>query len=306
MPCSSPVTISRWTFDRNHGGRIKRYFLVPCGHCLGCLKTRQQQIAFRAEYEAIDPSNVQTLFVTLTYANEYLPKGNELSKSAFQRFIRRLKKRIPNVRVRYVACGEYGALYGRCHYHCLLFFSDYVEYSVIKDAWPFGIVDIAPFLSARAGYVAKYSVKQIGDVSEHIQEPFILISHNVGFYFLDLHGDYCRKNYVSTWENFSGYPVYLPRIFIERLFPPRDKAHWTKSLDSPAADAYYSAFVGDVTTYRLKRKCGYDKFLESKSFLSGYLNPLLYEERLRIGYNNKEVNQIYKLISKSAYETGRY
>lgn len=306
MPCSSPVTISRWTFDRNHGGRIKRYFLVPCGHCLGCLKTRQQQIAFRAEYEAIDPKNVMCLFVTLTYAPEYLPKNNELSKTEFQRFIRRLRKRIPFVRVKYVACGEYGELYGRAHYHCLLYFSDFIDYSFIKDSWPFGIVDIAPFLSARAGYVAKYSVKQIGDDSQHIQEPFILISRDVGFYFLELHGDYCRKNYVATWENFSGYPVYLPRIFTERLFPPKDKRHTEKAMLSSAASAYYSVFVGDVTTFRIKRKCGYDKFLETKSWQFGYDNPLLYEEKLRLGYSNKEVNQIYKLISKSSYETGRY
>ena len=36
-------------------------------------------------------------------------------------------------------------------------------------------------------------------------------------------GDFCRREYVSSWPNLSGFPVSLPRVFMERLFPPRDK-----------------------------------------------------------------------------------
>lgn len=307
MPCSRPVELSRWCFSPSRGGRVKRYFLVPCGHCLSCLKTRQQQIAFRAEWEALDPSNVLTLFVTLTYSDEFLPKDNELSKDEFQRFIRRLKKYTgDSVRVRYVACGEYGELYGRCHYHALLYFDKYIDYGIISKAWPFGIVDIANFLPARAGYVAKYSVKQIGDESVHRQEPFIMISRDVGFYFLETHGDFCRKNYIGSWENLSGYPVYLPRVFLERLFPSKDKLHLRKALDSPAARVYYDTYAGNVTEYRRLRHAGYDARLEIQSILSGFDNSLLYQEHLNLGNAFREINSLTSIFNRVSYETGRY
>lgn len=307
MSCSRPVEISRYVFSPSRGGRVKRYFLVPCGHCLQCLKQRQQQIAFRAEWEALDPSNVLTLFVTLTYAPEFLPPDNELSKDEMQRFIRRLKKLTnDSVRVRYVICGEYGEQYGRAHFHALLYFDKYIDYHIISDAWSFGIVDIANFLPARAGYVAKYSVKQIGDSSVHRQEPFIMISRNVGFYFLELHGDYCRKNFIGSWENLSGYPVYLPRIFLERLFPPRDKVHMDIMLSSPAAESYFSTFAGDVVRYRRLRHAGYDARMELQSVISGYDNSLMYQEHLNLGNAFREINSITSILNRVAYETGRY
>ena len=147
MPCSSPVEISRFVFDYKHGGRVKRYFQVPCGKCIGCLKSRQQQYAFRAEWEALDPSNLTILFCTFTYAPEFL-LDNELSKLDFQHYIRRLRKSLPDTRIRYLACGEYGEKYGRKHLHAILYFDKFVDYHCVADAWTFGIVDIAPFLPA--------------------------------------------------------------------------------------------------------------------------------------------------------------
>ena len=175
MPCSSPVEIGRYVFDSKHGGRIKRYFLVPCGKCIDCLKVRQQQYAFRAEWEALDPSNLTIVFCTFTYAPDFL-LDNELSKLDFQRYIRRLRKALPDTRVRYFACGEYGELYGRKHLHAILYFDKFVDFKPISDCWTFGIVDIAPFSPARAGYVAKYSVKQIGSEDERLHKimPFLL------------------------------------------------------------------------------------------------------------------------------------
>lgn len=306
MACSKPVTIGRFVYDYKHGGRIKRYFLVPCGHCLDCLKVRQQQYAFRAEWQALDPRSLTILFCTFTYAPEYLPADNELSKDEMQRYIRRLRKSLPDVSVKYMICGEYGEKYGRAHYHAILYFDAFIDYKPVVDAWPFGIVNIAPFTNARGGYVAKYSVKQLGDVSEHRQEPFILVSNGLGFYFLDVHGDYCRKNYIGSWENLSGYPVFLPRVFLERLFPPKDKLHFERSLESDAKFLYYSRLAGNVGFFRGHRKFDYDRRLRIETALSKFDNSALYAEHKSMNQEFKHSNRVTAILNRCAYEIGRY
>lgn len=305
MSCSSPVEISRYVFDSKHGGRIKRYFLVPCGKCIECLKVRQQQYSFRAEFEAQDPSNLTIVFCTFTYAPEFL-LDNELNKIDFQRYIRRLRKSLPGVRVRYLACGEYGELYGRKHYHAILYFNAFVDFKPISDAWTFGIVDILPFLPARAGYVAKYSVKQIGSEDDklHKQMPFILVSNSLGFYFLDLHGDFCRKNFVTRWFNLSGYPVALPRVFLERLFPPFDKVHQDDCVMNTASFSYRS-FVGDVSVLRQSRHLSYDCRIKLQSALSG-LSVASYQGSRQLGVSFKSLQSYQGIINRVSYEVGRY
>lgn len=305
MACSRPLSIPRMVYDPFHGGRIKRYFLVPCGKCIACLKSRQMSYSFRAEWEALDPSNVQVLFCTFTYAPEYLPADNELSKLEMQRFIRRLKKNCKGVRVRYLICGEYGELYGRCHYHGILYFDKYIDFDKIVNAWPFGIVDIAPFTPARGGYVAKYSVKQFGDESEHIQEPFLMISNSLGKYFIDMHGEFCKKNLINCWYNLSGSAVVLPRLFIDKLFPPRNATIREKELVS---SAYRSslAYTGDRVAFKQVNRIAYDKRLTLKSALAGYSDPLAFKYDNQMGISFKCFNQTNAVFNKFAYETGRY
>lgn len=292
-------------YDPFHGGRVKRYFRVPCGKCIGCLKVRQQQYSFRAEWEAQDPRNKVILFVTFTYAPKFL-MDNELSKIDMQRYIRRLRKALPDCRVKYLICGEYGELYGRKHYHAILYFDKYIDFKVVSDCWTFGIVDIAPFTLARAGYVAKYSVKQIGsrDDQDHSIMPFLLVSNSLGFYFLDKYGDFCRREYVSSWPNLSGFPVSLPRVFMERLFPPDDKRHLDMELTNPAFKSYRS-FTSDLEKLKEKNRCAYDSRVKIQSVLSRK-SVAKYVGDLQLGVSFKSVNSFQGILNRVAYEVGRY
>lgn len=305
MPCSAPIEIGRYVFDSKHGGRIKRYFKVPCQKCIDCLKVRQQQYAFRAEWEAIDPSNLTILFCTFTYAPEFL-LDNELSKLDFQRYIRRLKKALPGTRIKYMACGEYGEMYDRKHLHALLYFDKFVDYKPIADCWTFGIVDILPFLPARAGYVAKYSVKQIGseDEKKHKVMPFLLVSNGLGFYFLEKHGDFCRKNFITYWCNLSGYPVALPRVFLERLFLPFDKLHTDKEYTSAAASSYRT-FVGDIFVLKQKKRCAYDARLNLQSILADKPTYKFESDKV-FGVSFRSLESFNGIMNRIHYETGRY
>lgn len=309
MPCYTPISVRNQRTSRV--GRIGStyYNLVPCGKCLGCLKTRQMQYAFRMEYEALDPSNKMIRFCTFTYAPEFLPEDNELSVLEVQHYVRRLKKYLPSsVRVKYCFCGEHGSAdyTERAHYHAILFFSEIVPESVIAKAWKFGRVDVQEPSLARFGYVAKYSVKQLGDGSEKWRvPPFLLISNSLGFYFLEKHGDYIRKNYINSWINASGYNVLLPRIFMERLFPPKDKVHLQKSRESVAADAYYTAFVGDKYVLYYKRKSAYDARVSMQALKSGMHVPN-FQGNYFLGLSLSLKYRKSAILSRVRYETGRY
>lgn len=309
MPCYSPryVRNQRTSSCTRQGATF--YNLVPCGKCIGCLRAKQMQYSFRLEYEALDPSNKFMRFCTFTFAPEFLPEDNELSKSHVQHYIRRLKKYLPDgVRVKYFFCGEHGSpdFTERAHYHAILFFSEIIPERFIAKAWPFGRVDVSEVSLARFGYVAKYSMKQLGDGSEKWkQPPFMLISNGVGFYFLELHGDFIRKRYLNSWINASGYNVLLPRIFLERLFPPMDKVHLEKFHASEAAASYFSAFVGNKRVLDCKRKSAYDARVSIQATKRG-LSVAAFQGFRSLGNSFLYESKTESIFNRVKYETGRY
>lgn len=155
---------------------------VPCGQCIECRLRRSRDWALRCMHEA--SLHERNCFVTLTYAEEYMPAGGSLDRRAFPLFMKRLRKEVD--RVRYFHAGEYGERNGRPHYHALLFgvwFDDAVEtgksksgYSLFESAalselWPFGRNWIGSVSFESAQYVASYCVKKVtGDRAvEHYQ-----------------------------------------------------------------------------------------------------------------------------------------
>ena len=64
------------------------------------------------------------LFLTFTYAPEYLPEGGELDRRALPLFLKRLRSRLEYYNIQYnfsyMYCGEYGTKFGRPHYHMVL------------------------------------------------------------------------------------------------------------------------------------------------------------------------------------------
>ena len=62
--CSHPVRIE----DKTKGG----YIYVPCGHCEPCLKAYRSKWMERLDCEA--KASACTLFFTLTYDNDNIPK----------------------------------------------------------------------------------------------------------------------------------------------------------------------------------------------------------------------------------------
>lgn len=202
-----------------HGS--KRY-LVPCGKCLPCLSNKRNDWVFRLQQEHKVSSSA--LFVTLTYSPKYCPE--KLSKNHVQLFLKRLRKNESKIGIRYYCVGEYGAHYGRPHYHLLLFNCD-PKGSTIRRAWcnragePFGIVHIGTVTAASIAYTTKYIIQK----GEGDKKPFTLMSRGYG-----LGAHYLTDSMVS-WHrdddrNYAMYynvKVRLPKFYKDKIWPKKSE-----------------------------------------------------------------------------------
>lgn len=118
-------------------------------------------------------------FITLTYDNEHLPEDYSVSIREWQLFLKRLRDLISPIKIRFFACGEYGSINLRPHYHALIFgyaFPDREFHStakggsrqftsaILQKAWPYGRALIGDVTVQSAAYVAGYCMgKMYGD-----------------------------------------------------------------------------------------------------------------------------------------------
>jgi hypothetical protein len=144
---------------------------VSCGQCIGCRLERSRQWAIRCMHEA--KLHDDNCFITLTYRDDCLPKGNTLVMRDFQLFMKRLRKRFGNS-IRFFHCGEYGEKFGRPHYHACLFNFDFPDKvlwkksngmslftsAILDELWPYGFSTIGSVTFESAAYVARYIMKK--------------------------------------------------------------------------------------------------------------------------------------------------
>lgn len=99
-------------------------------------------------------------FVTLTYDDEHVPKGNTLVKEHALQFRKALSKRLGYF-PRYFMVGEYGNRSERPHYHAALFNLPSSKSDAIENAWGKGFTSISPMTPERAAYIAQYCTKKL-------------------------------------------------------------------------------------------------------------------------------------------------
>lgn len=213
MICTRPktITVKQWFFNEElQTPQFGYQITVPCGHCPACISTRQKQWFVRLKFEAERYPN-KCSFITLTYDDDHLPADNSVHKDVFQKFIKRLRKYIGKTKIRYFGCGEYGDLFGRPHYHAIIFGldpSDCIDY--VKDAWTFGFVQLSPVSDARLNYVIEYLQKSLDVDYSPREKPFNLCSKGFGLdVFLDNEDLYLSKGYLSI----DGHRMSMPRYY---------------------------------------------------------------------------------------------
>lgn len=195
---------------------------IPCGKCLGCKLSYSRDWAVRCVLESLDHSC--NSFITLTYNDASCPK--RLVKKDFQDFMKRFRARHPGLEIRFFACGEYGSLNGRPHYHAVIFGYDFPDKmpltksdknmlytsDELSSLWQFGISSIGEVSLESCAYVARYSMKK---ASSSKVDEFLLMSRRPGLgasWFLD------HKDIVYLSDHIYGkfgksHVASVPRYF---------------------------------------------------------------------------------------------
>lgn len=246
-------------------------YLVSCGKCVECKINYSNEWALRVMLEA--SLHQENCFITLTYNEDNLPVGETLRKRDLQLFMKRLRKRLSAdaIKVRFFACGEYGSLHGRPHYHIILFGyapkdlqffktdnkgNKIYRSPMIEKLWKFGFSSVGNLTFDSAKYCAKYLQKHQTD-SKKIQ-PFLQMSRKpgIGFGYLD----------KLSFENIKDNAIYLlgkkyklPKAFktklkenpiLENLFETVTTSDIMRS--SKIWCKYSNEFVDDLSDFHLK------------------------------------------------------
>lgn len=202
------------TFNPLTGEEIKLRIEVPCGRCVICQENRRNMWADRLELESRSAS--VTYFLTLTYDDLHYP--GELCKRDTQLFWKRLRHK---VKCRFFLCGEYGDRFQRGHYHAVCFLDSYISQeefeAAARAAWGNGFIQCRLANREAFRYVAKYTVKAVGNIPEGKTPPFALMSRRPGIsggYVPVLEGFF--HEYIQL-ENGTCRP--LPAYVLSKLDP---------------------------------------------------------------------------------------
>lgn len=224
---------------------------VNCGKCVECQDRYSKEWALRCSLEA--KKYDYNCFITLTYAEA----PDSVSKRDFQLFIKRLRKKIQPLKIKYFGCGEYGDLKGRPHYHINIFGwqptdlyfwsksksnSEIFRSKTIEDLWSYGFSTVQKCDFNTVKYTALYMQKFLNYGDR--EKPFALMSQGLGadsIYEFDLVKD-------STIY-FNGYKYPVPRYFVKKLEEITDM---TAFKDNRRKKAELCSFL--VSSERLKAR----------------------------------------------------
>ena len=225
--CLTPITLVR-TYKSINGDFTN---IVPCGSCVSCLRRRASGWSFRIQKQM--EISTSACFLTLTYENPPLSFNGypTLVKKDYQLFMKRLRKTLPNRQFKYYACGEYGELNNRPHYHAILMNLplSWIHHDSTKlaDVWGLGHIDIGTAEIGSINYTTQYVMKgkyePFGELDDR-DKPFSLMSKKMGLNYLTpstiKHHKSLLKSYITLP---GGIPTSLPRYFRDKIFTKEER-----------------------------------------------------------------------------------
>lgn len=222
MKCTKPISIKVNGYPEG--------LLVPCGKCLSCRITKRTEWSVRMLHE-LDCWQ-DAMFLTLTYKDESLPENFSLKKKHLQLFIKMLRKRmdIQGRKIKYFGCGEYGKVFGRPHYHLIIFGLSLKpeDKLLVMECWPYCDWTIKSISDKSFGvvepdsirYTAKYveKIKSGGELEEYnnrgVENSFMVCSKGIG-------KDFAKKEKERIIENgfitMNGVKHSVPRYYVKIL-----------------------------------------------------------------------------------------
>ena len=178
---------------------------IPCGRCIGCRLSRSKQWADRAVLEL--QYHDYNYFLTITYDDDHIPSNEYVSditgeigesltlkKEDLQKFWKDLRSNIDyyyeGKKIRYMACGEYGSITLRPHYHAIVFGLEIPDLKVYKQTingdilytsewlnsiWKKGQIWIGNATWESIAYVSRYVTKKLYGAEAKYYETFNLV-----------------------------------------------------------------------------------------------------------------------------------
>lgn len=199
--CKSPKWIYKKGFrkETTFRGKEGEYYEIGmysnCGHCDECIADKSNNWVVRNYFESL--SYQQKCFITLTYDKEHNPII--LHRKDLTNFIKRLRYYLSkdNIKIRYYACGEYGTLHGRPHYHVIIYGwtpSDNEYFGIsgrsnilfdsafIKKIWGMGRITVQPFHQSEIAYISLYTTNK-----EKIRKTMVAKREKLKSYYEELY-----------------------------------------------------------------------------------------------------------------------
>lgn len=228
MHCNKPIWLD------------SKKMMVPCQKCRGCRIRRSSEWTMRLQHEQ-HLHDYRSMFVTLTYSNEYLPFGGTVLPCDLQKFFKRLRAQIKPRKIKHYSCGEYGDKSNRPHYHSIILgldCGDIEDRQEIVKAWKY--CDWENILSSPSGnkaigmvtpdsirYVADYIHKKYNNKDPRKvfakyglrNQEFQTCSQGIG-------KDYALQNAEKIKQTgkiyYKGKEVGLPRYYTKKIEIPEE------------------------------------------------------------------------------------
>lgn len=216
-----------WKSSINDNWEGKMYISLPCQKCLYCQEQYSKQWAMRCVLEA-ELYGQNNCFVTLTYNEENKSKDGLLVKKDAQLFLKRLRKKYPNQKIRYFMAGEYGSKSYRPHFHIVLF--NYKPQDLcnswkdgkttlwrsaeVEKLWGKGFVSVGTVMEIGAmKYTAKYLTKTRVLPQKYKQAPeYVQASTSPGIAY-----EWYLQNWEKLWET-QGVWIQCKKYSVPKYF----------------------------------------------------------------------------------------
>lgn len=234
MQCLAPIYLGKLSQGLDRG--------IPCGKCVMCKRQRALEWTTRLKHE-MQMHDKLSVFLTLTYNDDNVPIEFIDGKAQFvlcehhvQKFLKRFRYELKDVKIRYFYCGEYGSQTSRPHYHFILFGVDYKDLNpyllrvkegkevfsskFIDKVWTYGENQVGVVNDKTIAYVTGYIIDKIIDKREFRVKPYQRMSQKLGYMFLQKNRDRLLRDKCLYID---GKKVCLPRYYVKKLDIEMDK-----------------------------------------------------------------------------------
>lgn len=213
----------------------------PCGKCVACRINKKREWTLRLQHEAAFSESAY--FITLTYADTNLKyDSNGLNCPCIrdlQLFIKRLRKRFPKQRIRYMINSEYGDNTQRVHYHGIIFNlpesildgsrvikrQSGISYhsEQFEALWGLGNAEIAEICPERIAYCCQYFV------DKHVLEGFspsisvMSRGQGIGKTAVEKLTEQVRAYDLTSLRSHTGNRVKIPRYYRLKIYSDEER-----------------------------------------------------------------------------------